>query len=142
MFLGQFYHSIDSKGRVIMPSKYRNGLLDGVIVSKAPDGCLAVFVKSAWPAIQENLKKLSAEHDSRMVLRNLNASASEESIDKQGRLNIPQILRTYAGLTDEVVITGAGNHIEIWAKAKWDEYQSKADPAYSDIGIGYSELGF
>lgn len=142
MFLGQFNHSLDKKGRVIMPAKFRDYLSEGVIITKSPDGCLAVFPKNEWQKVQENIRTVSADHDSRMISRILFSGASEESIDKQGRLPVPAILRSYAGLSDEAVVIGLSGHIEIWDKAKWETYQGVADSAYTNIAAGFSELGF
>lgn len=142
MFLGQFNHSLDKKGRIIMPAKFRDYLHEGVVITKSPDGCLAVFPKNEWPKVQENIRNVSPEHDSRMISRILFSGASEETIDKQGRLPVPVILRDYAELNDEVIVIGVSSHIEVWDKAKWQKYQEVADSAYTNIAAGFSELGF
>lgn len=141
-FFGEFNHSLDKKGRIIMPAKFREHLKNGVVVAKSPDGCLIVFQKKEWPKIEEKISQLGPEHDSRMISRILFSGASEEKVDKQGRLPIPLILRTYASLTDDVVVIGVSNRIEIWDLGKWKNYRVIADSRYSNLGAGSSELGF
>lgn len=125
-----------------MPAKFREYLSDGVILTKSPDGCLAVFPKNEWSKVEEKIRNVSSEHDSRMISRILFSGASEEAIDKQGRLPVPSILRGYADLNDDVIVIGLSSHIEIWDKTKWQNYQDVADSAYTNIAAGFSELGF
>jgi MraZ protein len=142
MFLGEHFHTLDKKGRVIFPAKYRENLKDGLVVTIGVDNCLTVFTKSFWPQVSERIMQINPEYDSRTIARAIFANAFEGTPDKQGRLTIPQNLRDYAGIKDEVVISGLSTHLEIWNSSAWKEYREKANPAFNQIKAGFSELGF
>lgn len=143
MFVGEYIHTVDNKGRVIFPAKFRDGLKDGLVVTVGTDDCLVVFKRSAWPEIVDKIKNSNPEYDSRMINRMVSANAFEGTPDKQGRFTIPQNLRDYASLENEIVITGlSANHIEIWSMEKWAAYKERSKLAFSKIKAGYSEIGF
>ena len=140
MFMGEYNHTIDTKGRLIIPSKFRDELGDEFVVTKGLDGCLFVFPNQAWQEFEEKLRALpltnkSARHFSRFFV----AGATPCELDKQGRILLPATLREFAGLDKEVVLTGMLNRIEIWSKDKWMENNSFDD--MDDIAEQMTDLG-
>ena len=134
MFLGEFQHSLDEKGRVILPSKFRDGLADGVVITVGMEKCLFVIPKTEWPQWEDKIRSLPlAKKDARKFSRFFFAGASEENITKQGRILIPNNLREYADLSKDVVIIGVSDRLEVWDKDNWETYQKEAESSYSDI---------
>ena len=134
MFMGEFRHSIDAKGRLTIPSKIRNQCQGSIFVARGFDGCLAFYTKEEWePFCQKLLALPSNKKEVRKAIRSTISSASECEFDKLGRINIPTNLRTLAGLEKECVIIGAGNHGEIWSQEKWDQYYNDNQDGYDDI---------
>ena len=129
MFMGQYNHTIDPKGRLIIPSKFRDLLGDEFIVTKGLDGCLFVFPKNEWQIIEEKLRTLPLNNKSaRKFIRFLVAGATTCELDKQGRILLPQVLRDFAQLEKDVVLAGNLNRVEIWDAANWTE-----NNAYDDM---------
>ena len=119
-FMGEYNHSIDAKGRIIIPSKFREKLGDQFVVTKGLDGCLWVFSNSEWESFSGKLASLPvARKDARRFSRFFLAGATEAQVDKMGRILIPQVLREYAELENEAVLIGDGARVEIWNKQKW-----------------------
>lgn len=140
MFMGEYNHSIDTKGRLIIPSRFREELGDDFVVTKGLDGCLFVFPNNEWQAFEEKLKALPLTNKSaRQFARFFVAGATPCEVDKQGRILLPQTLREFAGLEKDVVLTGMLNRIEIWSKAKWLENSSYDD--MDDIAEQMTDLG-
>lgn len=140
MFMGEYNHSIDTKGRLIIPSRFREELGDDFVVTKGLDGCLFVFPDNEWHAFEEKLKALPLTNKSaRQFARFFVAGATPCELDKQGRILLPQTLREFAGLEKDVVLTGMLNRIEIWSKAKWMENSSYDD--MDDIAEQMTDLG-
>jgi len=134
VFLGEYQHSLDAKGRVILPSKFRGLLAGGCIVTRGQDACIAIYPKDAWEQLSTRLEESSqAAKRARDFRRIWYASAIEEEPDKQGRITIPEHLREYAGLERDVTVAGDGKKIEIWAREAWARRLSEAVPAYSEI---------
>ncbi|MDI6799324.1 MAG: division/cell wall cluster transcriptional repressor MraZ [Actinomycetota bacterium] len=134
MFLGEFEHSLDEKGRLILPSKFRDALSDGVVITVGMEKSLFVIPKTEWPQWEDKIRSLPlAKKDARKFSRFFFAGASEEEITKQGRISIPANLRNYAGLSKVVVIIGVSDRLEIWDKDNWLAYQGEAEESYSDI---------
>ena len=134
MFMGEYNHSIDTKGRLIIPSKFREELGDEFVVTKGLDGCLFVFPNSEWQAFEEKLKKLPLTNKSaRQFARFFVAGATPCELDKQGRILLPQTLR------EDVVLTGMLNRVEIWSKAQWLANNSYDD--MDDIAEQMTDLG-
>ena len=122
MFMGEYNHTIDTKGRLIIPSKFREELGDEFVVTKGLDGCLFVFPNQAWQEFEEKLRALPLTNKSaRQFSRFFVAGATPCELDKQGRILVPQTLREFAGLDKDVVLTGNLNRIEVWSKEKWSE---------------------
>ncbi|MCD7922033.1 MAG: division/cell wall cluster transcriptional repressor MraZ [Clostridiales bacterium] len=122
MFKGQYNHSVDAKGRIIMPAKFREILGEEFVVTKGMDGCLFVYSNEEWENIESKFRNVSsANKDARKFMRFFFAGAADCEVDKQGRVLIPPKLREYAGLQKEVVLAGVGNRIEIWNTENWQE---------------------
>ena len=141
MLIGEYNHNIDSKGRLILPAKFRTELGERFIVTKGFDGCLYGYSVEEWRAIEEKIKTLPlvTGKDARNFTRFFFSSAIECEIDSQGRILISQNLREFAELKKEVVIIGVSSRIEIWSKEKWDEYNESQDS--EDIAEKMTFLG-
>ena len=140
MFMGEYNHSIDAKGRLIIPSKFRDMLGDEFVVTKGLEGCLFVFEKYEFESFMDKLnEKSDFESRVRKIKRFFISGAQEMEPDKQGRMLVPPTLREYAGLEKEVVFAGVGGHIEIWDKSKWDDVTSFDD--INDIAEELSNIG-
>ena len=134
MFMGEYHHSIDTKGRIIVPSKFRENLGDMFIITRGLDQCLFGYPISEWSAIEEKLKALPlTKKDARAFTRFFFSGATESELDKQGRINIPAPLLQYAKLDKECVILGVSNRIEIWSKQIWEDYFSQSEESFAEI---------
>lgn len=132
MFYGEYQHTVDPKGRVIIPSKFREELGEKFIITKGLDNCLFVYSLQEWEVVVSKLRTLPfTDKDVRSFVRFFSAGAAECEMDKQGRILIPQNLREYAGLGKDVYLTGAITRVEIWDKERWEkhsgEYNDNAD---------------
>ena len=126
MFMGEYSHTIDAKGRIIVPAKFRESLGDNFVVTKGLDNCLFVYTSEDWRKFEEKLRTLPLTNkDARKFTRFFLAGAAEMEIDKQGRILIPSVLREFAALEKDVVLVGVGSRIEIWDKARWNESISR-----------------
>lgn len=121
MFMSEYNHTVDAKGRLIMPAKFREALGEEFVVSKGMDGCLFVYANEDWNAFEQKLTSLPLiNKEARQFARFFLAGAAQVELDKQGRILLPASLREFAGLDKEVVLVGVGSRIEIWSKEKWD----------------------
>jgi MraZ protein len=142
MLIGEFEHSLDAKGRLIMPAKLRESIGDSFVVTKGLDGCLFAFSITEWNNFEEKLKSLPLSNkNSREFTRFFLSGATECEIDKQGRFLIPNNLRETANLVKETVIIGVGTRIEIWDKEKWKAYNSDENISVEDIAENMTMLG-
>ena len=142
MLIGEYEHSLDSKGRLIMPSKLREDIGEKFIVTKGLDGCLFGFSKHEWTNFEEKLKTLPLTNkNARDFVRFFLSGATECEIDKQGRFLIVANLRQYASMEKDVVIIGVGTRIEIWNKQKWEEYNSEENISADAIAENMTLLG-
>ena len=140
MFMGEYNHTIDAKGRLIIPSKFREVLGDEFVVTKGLDGCLFVYDNQEWAAFEEKLKALPLMNkESRKFVRFFLAGAASVEVDKQGRILLPSVLREFAELDKDVVLVGVASRIEIWSKQKWDAASEYDD--MEEIAEHMSELG-
>lgn len=145
MFLGEYNHSIDVKGRLIVPAKFREELGDQFIVTKGLDGCLYIYPNNEWEEFEKKLSELPmGKSDIRKMVRFFLSAATQVEVDKQGRILVPGNHREYAGLEKDVVFAGVGKKIEIWSKSKWDstatfDYEDMDDVAerMADLGIEF-----
>ena len=142
MLIGEFEHSLDVKGRLIMPAKIREDIGDSFIITKGLDGCLFGFSKNEWNNFEEKLKTLPLTNkNARDFVRFFLSGATECDVDKQGRFLISSNLREYANLEKEAVITGVGTRIEIWNKDKWKAYNSEENLSADQIAENMANLG-
>jgi len=128
MFMGEYNHTVDAKGRVIVPSKFRETLGDEFVVTKGLDGCLFVYDNGEWAAFEEKLKNLPITNkDARWFVRFFLAGAASVEVDKQGRILLPASLREFAALEKDAVLIGVGSRIEIWSRERWEGSASFED---------------
>ena len=138
--MGEYNHTIDAKGRLIIPSKFRDKLGDEFVVTKGLDGCLFVYDNKEWSAFEEKLKSLQLTNkDARQFVRFFLAGATLAEVDKQGRILVPSNLREFAGLEKEVVLVGVASRVEVWSKARWEDAASYDD--VEEIAEHMAELG-
>jgi MraZ protein len=127
MFLGEYQHTLDPKGRVILPSAFREELEEGLVMTVGLDHCLTVHPMADWQRVIEGLRDLrTTDRRERMFARMLTASAHPEQLDRQGRITIPGRLREYAGLRGNIAIVGADSRLELWDAAAWESYRTEA----------------
>ena len=128
MFMGEYNHTIDAKGRLISPSKFREVLGDEFVVTKGMDGCLFVFDDPEWQAFEEKLRALPMiDKEARQFTRFFLAGAASVEVDKQGRILLPAVLREFAKIDKDAVLVGVGSRIEIWSRENWLESNSYDD---------------
>ena len=143
MFIGEYNHTIDAKGRLIIPSRFREVLGDEFVVTKGMDGCLFVFDNPEWQAFEEKLHKLPMiDKGARQFTRFFLAGAASVEVDKQGRILLPADLREFAGITKDAVLVGVGSRVEIWSKDRWEgtvTYQDMEEISghMIELGIGF-----
>jgi MraZ protein len=124
VFTGEYRHSVDDKGRIAVPSKFRAQLDSGAVVSRWLDNCLAIHTMAGWQALADKVATLPiADESARLFQRFIFAGAVELALDGQGRVLVPTYLRDMAGLGGEAVVVGSRDHAEIWAPARWDDYR-------------------
>ncbi|HHW32317.1 MAG TPA: division/cell wall cluster transcriptional repressor MraZ [Clostridiaceae bacterium] len=142
LFCGEYQHTIDQKGRIIIPSRFREGLGDKFIITKGLDNCLFAYSQDEWEGILSKLKSIPlTDKEGRAFVRFFVAGAMECEIDKQGRILIPQNLRDYAGLGKDAYILGAINRVEIWDKESWIAHSSDFNDNADKIAEKMSALG-
>jgi len=142
MFIGEYRHNVDQKGRVAVPVKFRSALGGGAIVTKGLDGCLFMFTEQEWKEFAQKLIALPlAQANSRAFKRLMMAGAVQVALDSQGRILLPDYLRQYAGLKKEAVVAGLYNRIELWDKERWQEYKGKTEASSDEIAERLAELG-
>ena len=140
MFMGEYNHTIDAKGRLIVPSKFREVLGDEFVVTKGMDGCLFVFDEPEWKNFEEKLRgRPMIDKEARQFTRFFLAGAASVEVDKQGRILLPAVLRDFAGITKDAVLVGVGNRVEIWSKDRWEgtvTYQDMEEISRHMIELG------
>ncbi|MGI6413866.1 MAG: division/cell wall cluster transcriptional repressor MraZ [Syntrophomonadaceae bacterium] len=142
MFLGEYQHSLDPKGRVTIPSKFREQLGDRFVITKGLDNCLFLYSMEEWNLLEMKLKSLPfTRADARSFMRFFFAGASEVETDKQGRIVLPSNLREYAKIERDVTVIGVGTRVEIWSNAVWEVYTKNAELSYEQIAENLVELG-
>lgn len=133
MFMGEFHHSIDSKGRLIVPSRVREDLGDQFIVTRGLEGCLFIYPKTEWDNIIQKYKQLPDTKDRRYFMRIFLSGATTCELDKQGRINIPSPLAEYATLEKECIIIGVDERLEVWSKERWETFINENEENLSEI---------
>ncbi len=142
VLMGEYLHSIDDKGRLFLPAKFREELGDSFIVTKGLDNCLFVYDKKEWAILETKLKQLPlAKPEARAFVRFFFSGGAEIACDKQGRVLLPNTLREYAHIDKDVVVIGVSNRIEIWNKEAWDTYNKDIAPTVAQIAESLIDLG-
>lgn len=142
MFIGEYNHSVDTKGRMNVPAKFREDLGERFYMTKGLDNCLFMFPEAEWRVFEEKLKTLPlTNRNARAFVRLFFAGATECTLDKQGRVNIPQTLRDHGQITKEVIVIGVGTRVELWSESNWTEYNDPDNISYDDIAEQMAELG-
>lgn len=142
MFIGEYKHNIDQKGRLAIPVKFRQHLADGAVVTRGLDRCLFLFPKKNWLELAEKLVKLPlSQANSRAFVRLMLAGANDTGLDSQGRILVPDYLRNYAELGKKIVVAGIFNRIELWDAEIWENYKERTEREAGDIAEKLGELG-
>lgn len=143
MFMGEFQHQMDAKGRLIVPAKFREELSEHFVITRGLDKCLFGYTLDEWQRIEEKLKTLPiTKKDVRKFMRLFFSGAVEVEIDKQGRINIPTHLRSYADLTKECVVIGVSSRIEIWDAKSWQSFYEETESHYEEIAEELIDIDF
>lgn len=141
MFIGEYQHAIDSKNRMIIPSKFREQLGEKFVLTKGLDGCLYAYTLNEWSILESKLKNLPlTSKDARAFVRFFFAGANEIDVDKQGRALIPQNLSEYAKIIKDIVSIGVSTRIEIWSREMWEQYNNQ-NINFDEIAEKMNELG-
>ncbi len=134
MFIGEFHHTLDDKGRLAIPIKFRAKLCQGAVVTRGLDRSLFLYPAAEWQILAAKIAALPlGQADTRAFARLMLSGAMDTELDKTGRVNIPEYLRVYAGLNKAVVVTGLFDRLEIWDEKAWEEYSAKTEGASNDI---------
>lgn len=142
MLMGEYRHNIDTKGRMIVPSRLREELGEEFVLTRGLDGCLFGYPMSEWQNLESKLNEMPlAKKDARTFVRFFYSAATECELDKQGRINIPSTLRNYAALTKECVVIGVSNRIEIWDEERWQEFSEAAEENFDEIAESMIDFG-
>ena len=142
MFIGEFSHNVDEKGRVAIPAKFRGKISGGAIITRGLDKCLFVFTKTDWEKLAGKLIELPlAQANSRAFVRLMLSGASDVKLDIQGRILVPDYLRKYASVKKAVKVIGVYNRMEVWDEKNWEAYKSKTESASDEIAEKMADLG-
>jgi len=142
MFIGEYHHTLDDKGRLAIPIKFRASIAEGAVVTRGLDRSLFLYTRSEWEVLAAKLAALPfGQSDTRAFARLMLAGAMEVEIDKSGRVNVPEYLRTYAGLKKDVVVVGLYNRMELWDEETWKTYATKTEEQGNAIAERLGSLG-
>lgn len=143
MFMGEYQHNIDEKGRIIVPAKFREELGDSFVLTRGLDQCVFGYPLDEWKQLEQKLKALPfTKKDARAFTRFFFSGAVECELDKQGRVNVASPLRQYAGLEKECVIIGVSNRIEVWSQSVWEKYYTESEESFSEIAESIMDFDF
>ena len=141
MFIGEYQHNIDAKGRLAVPVKFRKDLSKGAVVTKGLDDCLFLYTKEEWQKLADKLAKLPiSKANTRAFARLMLAGAMDVEVDRQGRMLLPDYLRQYSGIKKKAIIAGLYNRLEIWDEQKWNKYKQGMETKSGDIAEALGEL--
>ncbi|MBQ9425310.1 MAG: division/cell wall cluster transcriptional repressor MraZ [Erysipelotrichaceae bacterium] len=141
MFIGEYQHNLDAKGRIIIPSRFRDELHNTFILTRGLDGCLTIYSQEQWEKLFTEINRLpTTKKAARQYIRMLTSTASECTLDNQGRIQIPSFLSKPVNITKECVVIGANDHIEIWDKATWESYYLEASDSFEEVAENLSDL--
>ncbi|WDF81677.1 division/cell wall cluster transcriptional repressor MraZ [Lacticaseibacillus pabuli] len=142
MFMGEFHHNLDAKGRLIVPAKFREQLGASFVLTRGMDGCLFGYPESEWEALQAKLAQLPlTKKDARTFVRFLYSAATECELDRQGRINVPKSLMQHADLSKACVLVGVSSRIEIWSEERWDKFADNAEESFDEISENLMDFG-
>ena len=142
MYLGEYEHSLDAKGRLAIPARFRAQLGEGAIITRGFDGCLVIYPADVWQSVAKKLDSLSSTQEAaRMAKRFVFSGATECEFDKQGRVLVPSFLRGYAELTETAVVVGQFSRIEIWDRGHWEKVSSRTQAESNRIAEQLASLG-
>lgn len=142
MFLGEYQHTLDDKGRLTIPARFRDGLGERFVITRGLDNCLFAYPETEWQVLEGRLKTLPlTKADARAFVRFLFSGAGECELDRQGRVMLPAVLRQHAGLEKDVVVIGVSNRVEIWSADRWAQYVEQAEGSFEDIAENLEGLG-
>lgn len=142
MFIGEYNHNLDEKGRLAVPKRFRSDLSKGAVVTRGLDNCLFLYTKKEWQILAEKLAQLPfSQAKSRAFARLMLAGAMDVNIDKQGRIVLPDYLRSFAGLNKQIVVAGLYNRLELWDMQKWEAYRKNAEVQSTEIAEQMFDLG-
>lgn len=143
MFIGEYKHTLDEKGRIAIPAKFRKQLAKGAVVTRGLDTSLFLFPKEEWDKLAERLASLPlGQSNSRAFARLMLAGAMDVELDKQGRAVLPEYLREYAGMKKNIILAGLFNRLELWDEVKWEAYKKKVECDADSVAEKLGELGF
>lgn len=142
MFIGEYSHTLDEKGRLAIPKKFRTDLEAGAVVTRGLDHCLFLYTRDEWQRLAEKLSNLPfAQANTRAFARLMLAGAMDVEVDKQGRIILPEYLRHYGNISKNVVIAGLYNRLEVWDEEKWKQYTKKTETESNEIAEQMGMLG-
>lgn len=142
MFIGEYQHNLDDKGRLAIPVKFRKELQKGAVVTRGLDSCLFLYTKTEWEKLAQKLSALPiSQSNSRAFARLMLAGAMDVQIDKQGRMVLPEYLRTFASLKKEIIVAGLYGRLELWDAKKWSDYKFMTEKESGEIAERMAELG-
>jgi len=143
MFMGEYQHSIDEKGRIIIPAKFRDALGSHFVVTRGMEQCLFVYPPEEWTLMEQKMKSLPLmKSEARAFTRFFFSGATECELDKQGRANLPNTLVDHAKLTKDCVVIGVSTRVEIWSKSIWDDYSRQSEQSFNDIAEKLVDFNF
>lgn len=143
MFIGEYNYSVDDKGRLSIPVKFRAGLASGCVLTRGLDNCLWLYSLEEWQKIAEEVSKMPVtQKNARSFARFILSGAMDLKLDKVGRINCPKYLNDYAGIKSKVVITGMHNRLEIWSEEKWQEFKVEMEKNSEEVAENLAEIGF
>lgn len=142
MFIGEYAHNLDEKGRIAIPAKFRRALAKGAVVTRGIDNCLFLYTRTEWEKLAHKLAELPiSQAKTRAFARLMLAGAMDVDIDKQGRIIVPEYLRVYAGMKKKMIIAGLFNRLELWDEQKWNSYKQTTEKDSVQIAEAMHDLG-
>lgn len=142
MFMGEYHHTLDAKGRLIIPARFRSELGDTFVLTRGLDHCLFVYPMEEWRNVEAKLRTLPlTKADARAFVRFFFSGAVECEVDKQGRIMIPPNLREYAHIDKDVVVVGVSTRVELWSAERWRQFVAEASASYEQIAESIVDLG-
>lgn len=142
VFMGEYRHSLDTKGRVIIPAKFREDLGERCVITRGLDQCLFIYPLAEWATMESKLRQLPlTQRDARAFVRFFFSGATDVELDKQGRVMVPSNLREYASLSKDVVVIGVSSRVELWSKEIWEDYVDEAETSFDSIAEKIVDLG-